>query len=150
MLKKPSHWNGSFEYPQHMFWMRNKENNFPIRTLIWRHVTRTCCSPYCRTAHDVQVIHIGSYINTHISITIWGIQIKCEMYWFHKFRKLPYITFYRSFKFEYYYWVVFTFSSLFRCNVSLILKYCDNVYERNGKIHFIYKKKFSWDFFEIT
>ena len=23
-----------FEYPQHMFLMRNKENNFPIRTLI--------------------------------------------------------------------------------------------------------------------
>ena len=23
------------EYPQHMFWMRNKENSFPIHTLIW-------------------------------------------------------------------------------------------------------------------
>ena len=27
---------GSFEYPQHMFWMRNKENSFSRRTLIWR------------------------------------------------------------------------------------------------------------------
>ena len=26
----------SFEYPQHMFWMRNKENRFPMRILIWR------------------------------------------------------------------------------------------------------------------
>ena len=26
--KEPSHWDGSFEYPQHMFWMRNKENSF--------------------------------------------------------------------------------------------------------------------------
>ena len=34
-LKEPSHWDGSFEYPQHMFWMRNKENSFPICTLIW-------------------------------------------------------------------------------------------------------------------
>ena len=34
--KEPFHRDGSFEYPQHMFWMRNKENNFPIRTLIWR------------------------------------------------------------------------------------------------------------------
>ena len=34
--KELSHRDGSFEYPQHMFWMRNKENNFPIRTLIWR------------------------------------------------------------------------------------------------------------------
>ena len=34
--KEPSHWDGSFEYPQHMFWMKNKENSFPIHTLIWR------------------------------------------------------------------------------------------------------------------
>ena len=34
--KEPSHWDGSFEYPQHMLWIRNKENSFPTRTLIWR------------------------------------------------------------------------------------------------------------------
>ena len=28
--KEPSHWEGSFEYPQHMFWLRNKKNNFQI------------------------------------------------------------------------------------------------------------------------
>ena len=27
---------GSFEHTHHMFWMRNKEDNIPIRTLIWR------------------------------------------------------------------------------------------------------------------
>ena len=26
-----------FEYPQHMFWLRNKKNNFLLRTLIWGH-----------------------------------------------------------------------------------------------------------------
>ena len=26
--KEPSHQDGSFEYPQHMFWLRNKKNNF--------------------------------------------------------------------------------------------------------------------------
>ena len=36
--KELSDWDGSFEYPQHMFWMRNKENIFSIRTLIWRPV----------------------------------------------------------------------------------------------------------------
>ena len=36
MLKRTVSFRGSFEYPQHMFWMRNKENNFPKRTLIWR------------------------------------------------------------------------------------------------------------------
>ena len=35
-LKEPSHRDGSFEYPQHMFWWRNKETIFPVRTLIWR------------------------------------------------------------------------------------------------------------------
>ena len=33
--KEPSHRDGSFEYPQYKFWMRNKENSFPIPTLIW-------------------------------------------------------------------------------------------------------------------
>ena len=33
--KEPSHLGGSFEYPQHMFWMRHKKS-FSIRTLIWR------------------------------------------------------------------------------------------------------------------
>ena len=34
--KEPSHWDSSFEYPQHMFWLRNKKDNFTLRTLIWR------------------------------------------------------------------------------------------------------------------
>ena len=34
--KKPSHRDGSFEYPQHMFWLRIKKNNFLVCTLIWR------------------------------------------------------------------------------------------------------------------
>ena len=33
--KELSHRDGSFEYAQHMFWMRNKENSFPIHALIW-------------------------------------------------------------------------------------------------------------------
>ena len=32
--KEPSHKDGSFEYPQHMFWLRNKKNNFQLHTLI--------------------------------------------------------------------------------------------------------------------
>ena len=31
--------DGSFEYPQHMFWLGNKETNFQLRTLIWRPVS---------------------------------------------------------------------------------------------------------------
>ena len=33
--KESSHWDGSFEYPQHMFWLRNKKNYFQLHTLIW-------------------------------------------------------------------------------------------------------------------
>ena len=36
--KEPSHRDGSFEYPQYIFWFRNKKNNFLLRTLIWRPV----------------------------------------------------------------------------------------------------------------
>ena len=33
--KEPSHRDGSFEYPQHMFRLRNKKTNFQLRPLIW-------------------------------------------------------------------------------------------------------------------
>ena len=33
--KELSHRDGSFVYPQHMFWLRNKKNNFQSRTHIW-------------------------------------------------------------------------------------------------------------------
>ena len=32
--KELSHRDGSFEYPQHMFWLRNKKNNVQLGTLI--------------------------------------------------------------------------------------------------------------------
>ena len=30
---EPFHWDGSFEYPQHMFWLRNMKISFPLHTL---------------------------------------------------------------------------------------------------------------------
>ena len=33
--KEPSHRDGSFEYPQHMFWLRNKKIIFLVRTLSY-------------------------------------------------------------------------------------------------------------------
>ena len=33
--KDSSYRDSYFEYPQRMFWMRIKENSFPIHTLIW-------------------------------------------------------------------------------------------------------------------
>ena len=37
--KEPSHWVGSFEYQQHMFWLRNKKNNFQINKKILRKIS---------------------------------------------------------------------------------------------------------------
>ena len=34
--KEPSRRDGSFEYPQHTFWLRKKKNNFQLRTPIRR------------------------------------------------------------------------------------------------------------------
>ena len=33
--KEPSQQDSSFEYPQHMFWLRSKKSNFQLHTLIW-------------------------------------------------------------------------------------------------------------------
>ena len=34
--KEPSLGDDSFEYPQHIFWLRNKKMKFELCTLIWR------------------------------------------------------------------------------------------------------------------
>ena len=33
--KEPSYRDGSFEYPQNMFWLIYMKNNFQLHTLIW-------------------------------------------------------------------------------------------------------------------
>ena len=43
--KEPSHWDGSFQYPLHMFWFRNKKNNFQLCTLNWG--PGTCLAVSC-------------------------------------------------------------------------------------------------------
>ena len=43
--KETSHWDGSFEYPQHMVWLRNKKNNYQIHS--------------CLEAWVFETLHIG-------------------------------------------------------------------------------------------
>ena len=38
--KEPSHWDGSFEYPQHMFWLRNKKIIFLLRMQGTKHSSK--------------------------------------------------------------------------------------------------------------
>ena len=52
--KEPSHRDGSFEYPQHMFWMRNKKNNFQLRSLIWGpDIDVSFVLQYCMTIKNI-------------------------------------------------------------------------------------------------
>ena len=32
--KEPSHWDGSFEYPQHMFWLTNEKIDFQVHSYL--------------------------------------------------------------------------------------------------------------------
>ena len=65
--KEPSHWDGSFEYPQHIFWMRNKENSFPICTLIWRPMVCTV-SPESLLLQCTRYIQISPKSLNHYSM----------------------------------------------------------------------------------
>ena len=52
-----SHQDGYFEYPQHIFWLRNKKN---IHTLIWR--------PELQYLFDVQMFGVLSTIYMRVII----------------------------------------------------------------------------------
>ena len=45
--KEPSYREGSFEYPQHMFRLRNKKNIFQLHTLIWGPAHYQASTDFC-------------------------------------------------------------------------------------------------------
>ena len=53
--KEPSHRDSSFEYPQHMFWFRNKENNFFIvsHSYLGPESIVKITTPECKRIHSV-------------------------------------------------------------------------------------------------
>ena len=56
--KEPSHWDSSFENPQHMFWLRNKKNIF--------FVTHSCPEALECNVELVDIKHI------HIKLKLWS------------------------------------------------------------------------------
>ena len=54
-----------------MFWMRNKKNNFPICTLIWRPAVMLNKHPNLLC----QLVCIGFYLKDHASINLYFISI---------------------------------------------------------------------------
>ena len=74
--KEPSHWDGSFEYPQHMFWMRNKVNSFPIRTLIWKSVIPKTTAKHNAIFTQVKIAYYLDYfkgVKKNILFSINGV-----------------------------------------------------------------------------
>ena len=67
--KKPSHRDGSFEYPQHTFWMRNKKNNFQLRA--WPLLVANVNVPKSYIlAHKIGTVHVSieSISTSHIHV----------------------------------------------------------------------------------
>ena len=75
--KELSHRDGSFEFQQHLIWLRNKKNNSQLRTLIWGPVLKihACsfffhtisgyfgsCFYFIRFRVSLQLKHISSYV----------------------------------------------------------------------------------------
>ena len=78
--KEPSYGDGSFEYPQHMFWLRNKNYTFQFRTLTWRpaHNILFCLSV------SLEVIEsdndFGLYLYVTVINSLWDSGIITNMY----------------------------------------------------------------------
>ena len=45
--KEPSHRDGFFEYPQHVFWLGKKKNNFQLHSSIWAWCIDISCLLNC-------------------------------------------------------------------------------------------------------
>ena len=63
--KEPSHRNGSFEYPQHMFLLGNKESSFQLRTLIWGPVDFGILWPYSLGFCLINVFTVTHQVEMH-------------------------------------------------------------------------------------
>ena len=67
--KELSHRDVSFEYPQHMFWLRNKKNNFRLRTLIWGPAENT----HFIYIYFANLLWIYLYSKQSLKYVFWGL-----------------------------------------------------------------------------
>ena len=70
--KEPSHWDGSFVYPQHMFWLRNKKFNIFTYTLLSRpdtHAINIICNIWPgRLTKQTNNIYLKYIFNTLVLV----------------------------------------------------------------------------------
>ena len=78
--KEPSHRDGSFEYPQHMFWLRNTIKKFQLRTLIMGPVMMIVIIFQCGLNHQ-HIRYIGNYCNfvTIMKIVFIAFATNCDV-----------------------------------------------------------------------
>ena len=64
-----------------MFWMRNKENSFPIYTLIWGPVYRSLDYVPCAQSQSLTLCMLGNFYDVVdiLSVLIW-VQTACKGY----------------------------------------------------------------------
>ena len=81
--KEPSHLIGPFKYPQHIIWLRNNKNSFPLRALIWRTGmgSRLTVRQYNNTLSNA-FKSMGSHLRTNIFFL--GTFFLCKYYEVHK------------------------------------------------------------------
>ena len=72
--KEQSHRDDSFEYPQHMFWLRNKKNNFQLLTLIWGPDGTSRKRQITQTPQKIarKKLNRGSYIKAHVLLNLFN------------------------------------------------------------------------------
>ena len=68
--KETSHRDGSFEYPQYMFWLRNKKNNFQLHSLIGGHVYVSQMMQFL--FHDVISLAVNKVCCWYLYVTVPG------------------------------------------------------------------------------
>ena len=79
--KEPSHRDGLFEYPQHMFWLRNKKNNILVRTHIWRPgMLKNECTYrifHLTIACDLDLGHTDPELRSQHIVWLWWAPVTC-------------------------------------------------------------------------
>ena len=60
--KEPSHRDDSFEYPQHMFWLRKNKNNFHSYAVPWVVLWFVIVYPTKKETHTVQLVKLANQV----------------------------------------------------------------------------------------
>ena len=72
VLKEPSHRDFLYKYPQHIVWLRNKKNNFWVRTLNFNSSLSARCGPASNSEIQYIIIALVSMPRVRHAMKLWG------------------------------------------------------------------------------